>query len=48
MSGDPPPPRRSPGDYRPDLRPMLILGVLLLAVIVGWILISPLLLPATR
>jgi hypothetical protein len=48
MSGDPPPPRRSPGDYRPDLRPMLILGGLLVAVIVGWILISPLLLPAAR
>jgi hypothetical protein len=48
MSGNPPPPRRSPGDYRPDLRPMLILGVLLLAVIVGWILVSPLLLPAAR
>jgi hypothetical protein len=47
MSGDPPPPRRSPGDYRPDLRPMLILGGLLVAVVVGWILISPLLLPAT-
>ena len=46
MSGDPPPPRRSPGDYRPDLRPMLILGALLLAVLVGWILLSPLLLPA--
>jgi hypothetical protein len=46
MSGDPPPPRRSPGDYRPDLRPMLVLGGLLLAVIVGWILISPLVLPA--
>jgi hypothetical protein len=48
MSGDPPPPRRSPGDYRPDLRPMLILVGLLLAVIVGWVLISPLLLPAAR
>lgn len=46
MSGDPPPPRRSPGDYRPDLRPMLILGGLLVAVIVGWILIGPLVLPA--
>jgi hypothetical protein len=45
MSGDPPPSRRSPGDYRPDLRPILILGGLLLAVIVGWILISPLVLP---
>ena len=48
MSRDPPPPRRSPGDYRPDLRPMLILGGLLVAVVVGWILISPLLLPAAR
>jgi hypothetical protein len=48
MSGDPPTPRRSPGDYRPDLRPMLILGGLLVAVVVGWILISPLLLPAAR
>ena len=48
MSGDPLPPRRSPGDYRPDLRPMLILGGLLVAVVVGWILISPLLLPAAR
>ena len=48
MSGDPPPPRRPPGDYRPDLRPMLILGGLLLAVIVGWVLVSPLLLPAAR
>ena len=48
MSGDPPPPRRPPRDYRPDLRPMLILGGLLLAVVVGWILISPLLLPAAR
>ena len=48
MSGEPPPPRRSPGDYRPDLRPMLILGGLLVAVVVGWILISPLLLPAAR
>ena len=46
MAGDPRPPRRSPGDYRPDLRPMLILGGLLVAVIVGWILIGPLVLPA--
>ena len=48
MSGDPPPPRRSPGDYRPDLRPMLILAGLLVAVVVGWILVSPLLLPGAR
>ena len=48
MSGEPPPPRRSPRDYRPDLRPMLILFGLLVAVVVGWILISPLLLPPAR
>lgn len=46
MSGDTPPPRRSPGDYRPDLRPILVLGAVLLVVLVGWILISPLVLPA--
>jgi hypothetical protein len=38
--------RRSPRDYRPDLRPILILGGLLALVIVGWILLSPLILPA--
>lgn len=37
---------RSPRDYRPDLRPMLILGGLLLLVIVGWVVLSPLILPA--
>ncbi|MDH4334492.1 MAG: hypothetical protein OEW24_04425 [Chloroflexota bacterium] len=41
----PPPPRRSSGDYRPDLRPMLILAGLLVAVIVGWILLSDAILP---
>ena len=38
-------PRRPPSDYRPDLRPMLILAGLLLAVIVGWIILSPIILP---
>jgi hypothetical protein len=47
MSGDARPPRRSPGDYRPDLRPMLILGALLVVVVLGWILLSPLVLPPT-
>ena len=47
MAGDPaPPPRKGPGDYRPDLRPMLILVGLLAAVIVAWVLLSPLILPA--
>ncbi len=39
-------PPRGPGDYRPDLRPMLILVVLLVAVVVAWLLLSPLILPA--
>jgi len=45
VADEPRPPRRSPQDYRPDLRPMLILGVLLVAVVVGWIVLSPLILP---
>lgn len=48
MSGDPgatPPPRKGPGDYRPDLRPMLLLGGLLLAVLVAWILVSSAIVP---
>lgn len=42
---EPPPPRKQPGDYRPDLRPMLILGGLLVLVIVAWVVLSPLILP---
>lgn len=45
MPGEPP---RPPREYRPDLRPMLILGLLLLAVLVGWLLLSPILLPPVR
>ncbi len=45
MADEPPPPRRSPGDYRPDIRPMLIVLALLAAVVVAWILISPIILP---
>jgi hypothetical protein len=48
MSGDPRSPRRSPGDYRPDLRPMLILGAVLVAVVLGWLILSPLILPPAR
>jgi hypothetical protein len=43
--GGPPDGPRSPRDYRPDLRPMLILVVLLVLVVLGWILLSPLILP---
>ena len=45
MADEPRPPRRSPGDYRPDLRPMLILGVVLVIVVVAWIVLSPMILP---
>ena len=45
MADAPVPPRRSPGDYRPDLRPMLVLAVLLLLVVGAWIFLSPLILP---
>jgi hypothetical protein len=45
VANDPRPPRRSPGDYRPDLRPMLILAGLLVAVVVAWLILSPLILP---
>lgn len=44
MSGDPTPPR-SPRDYRPDLRPILILAGLLVLVLAGWIVMSALILP---
>ncbi len=39
---------RPPRDYRPDLRPILILAGLLLAVVLGWLFISPLILPPVR
>jgi len=45
VADDPRPPRRQPGDYRPDLRPMLILFGLLVVVVVSWLLLSPLILP---
>jgi hypothetical protein len=38
-------PGKPPSAYRPDLRPMLILGGLLVLVVVGWVLLSPLILP---
>jgi hypothetical protein len=37
--------RRPPSAYKPDLRPILILVGLLLAVIIGWMLLSPVILP---
>ena len=36
---------RPPSSYKPDLRPILILVGLLAAVIIGWILLSPVILP---
>jgi hypothetical protein len=40
-----PEPPRSPRDYRPDLRPMLILLGVLIVIVVGWIAVSPVILP---
>ena len=44
-----PPPRRArrkaPSDYRPDLRPILLLAGTLVLVVVGWIVLSPMILP---
>lgn len=37
--------RRGARDYRPDLRPMLILAALLGVVVFGWIVISKVVLP---
>jgi hypothetical protein len=45
VTDDPRPPRKDPRDYRPDLRPMLILGALLVLVVVAWVILSPLILP---
>jgi hypothetical protein len=42
------PPPRPPRDYRPDLRPMLILVAVLVLVVLGWLFLSPLVLPAAR
>ncbi len=42
---EPPRAPRPPRDYRPDIRPMLILAAILVLVIVGWLFISPLILP---
>jgi hypothetical protein len=43
----PGPPRKPPSAYRPDLRPMLILAAVLVGVVIGWIILSPLILPPT-
>jgi hypothetical protein len=39
---------KPPRDYRPDLRPMLILAGLLVVVVIAWLFISPLILPPVR
>ena len=45
MTEDRRPSRKEPSDYRPDLRPMLILAGLLVLVVAAWILLSPVILP---
>lgn len=47
MAEQPPAPKR-PRDYRPDLRPMLILFGLLIVVVLSWLFIGPLILPPAR
>jgi hypothetical protein len=42
------PPPRSPRDYRPDLRPIALLVALLVLVVLGWLFLSPLVLPPAR
>ena len=41
-------PPRQPRDYRPDLRPMIVLVAAIALVILGWLFLSPLVLPAAR
>lgn len=45
MAEEPRPPRRPPSEYRPDLRPMLLLGGLLVLVVLAWVILSPIILP---
>lgn len=47
MAATDPAPRRprAPSDYRPDVRPLLLLGALLLVVLLGWIWLGPRILP---
>jgi hypothetical protein len=45
LSTPPGPPRKPPSSYRPDLRPMLILVAVLAAIVIGWIILSPIILP---
>lgn len=45
MASQVPDGRRAPRAYRPDIRPMLILGLLLVLVVLGWIALSERILP---
>ena len=42
------PNQREPRDYRPDLRPMAILAAIIVLIVVAWLILSPLILPAPR
>jgi hypothetical protein len=48
MAAEPPPGPRRPGDYRPDLRPILILAGLLIVVVLSWLFLGPIILPPAR
>ncbi|MEO8510600.1 MAG: hypothetical protein ABI534_05090 [Chloroflexota bacterium] len=45
---DQPRPPKGPRDYRPDLRPMLLLIILLIVVVLSWLFLGPLILPPAR
>jgi hypothetical protein len=47
MAEEPRPPK-GPRDYRPDLRPMLTLVILLIVVVLSWLFLGPLILPPAR
>ena len=47
MAGEPSGPKR-PRDYRPDLRPILILIGLLIVVVLSWLFLGPIILPPAR
>ena len=39
---------KRPRDYRPDLRPILLLAGLLILVVLSWLFLGPLILPPAR
>ena len=48
MTQPPEPGPRRPRDYRPDLRPILILIGLLVLIVLSWLFLGPVILPPAR